>query len=63
MFLTDAELIALTGYQRPAFVIRWLSQYGYRFEIAANGWPRVLRAVVEARLGNLQRHEPRLNLV
>lgn len=42
MFLTDAELKELTGYQRPKQIMRWLSQHGYRYEVAADGWPRVL---------------------
>jgi hypothetical protein len=63
MFLSDADLKDLTGYQRPAPIKRWLAKNGYRYEVAANGWPRVLKAAVEARLGFYagKNPEPRIN--
>lgn len=63
MFLTDAELRELTGYQRPAAVCRWLLANGYAFEKASTGWPRVLRSAVCAKLGDSSySNEPRLRL-
>jgi len=62
MFLTDEDLTELTGYQRPAPIRKWLDKHGYRYEIARNGWPRVLKIAVEARLGVMNKNEPRLNL-
>ena len=62
MFLTDAELIELTGYTKQWFVRKWLDAHGYKYEIARNGWPRVLRSSVTDKLGASSRREPRLNL-
>ena len=62
MFLTDDDLVRLTGYLRPAAIRRWLDAHGYKYEIARNGWPRVLKCAVEARLGAVSNREPRLNL-
>ena len=46
MFLTDTELIELTGYKYHAYQRRWLSEHGYRFDVAAGGRPFVNRAFV-----------------
>jgi hypothetical protein len=62
MFLTDDELTDLTGYQRNSSICLWLDRHGYRYEIDARGKPRVLRQVVEVRLGLKPTNEPRLNL-
>lgn len=50
LFLTREELIEFSELQQRSKVIAWLTQTGYKFEIAADGWPKVLRAAVEARL-------------
>lgn len=50
MFLTRDELMDLTERQQRGKVIAWLRDNGYRYEIAADGWPKVLRAAVDARL-------------
>jgi hypothetical protein len=50
MFLSRDELVDLSGARQRRRVIAWLRGAGYRFEIGADGWPRVLRAAVEARL-------------
>ena len=60
MFLKREELIDLTGYVRPRAQTKWLTTNGYKYEIAADGRPRVLKNVVEKKLGffsmeNLQR--------
>ena len=62
MFLTEEELKDLTGYQRPKAIMRWLKEHGYRFEVSAYGWPKVLRDAVCARLGIQTPNSPRLNL-
>lgn len=49
-FLDRDELRTLTGRHQRAKVIAWLQGNGYRYELAADGWPRVLRAAVEQRL-------------
>lgn len=50
LFLNRDELRELTGRRQRLKVIAWLTTSGYRFEVAADGWPRVLRAALEARL-------------
>lgn len=50
LFLTRDELVEFSGCQRPGKVAEWLTGAGYRFEVAADGWPKVLRAAVESRL-------------
>ena len=67
MFLTDADLEALTGYQRPRWQKAWLRERGYPHETDSQGRPRVLRAVVLKRLGGEEEAEtagtrPRLRL-
>jgi hypothetical protein len=54
MFLSDKELMELTGYKRPGEQRRWLASHNWPFEIAANGYNRVLRE--EARNRLLSRH-------
>ena len=51
MFLSDADLEALTGYQRPRWQKVWLRDHGYPHEIDGQGRPRVLREFVQRRLG------------
>ncbi len=50
LFLSRDELIEFSECQQRRKVIAWLTEAGYRFEIAADGWPKVLRAAVEAKL-------------
>jgi hypothetical protein len=49
-FLDRGELFGLSGRKQRSKVIEWLQGNGYRYELAADGWPRVLRAAVEQRL-------------
>ena len=48
--LTRDELTELTGRKQRAKIAEWLIDNGYKFDLAADGWPKVLRAAVEARL-------------
>ena len=50
MFLTRDELADLTERKQRRKVIEWLIENGYKFDLAADGWPKVLRAAVEAKL-------------
>jgi Domain of unknown function (DUF4224) len=50
LFLTRDELMEMTERKQRLKVIDWLSHNGYRFDLAADGWPKVLRAGVEAKL-------------
>ena len=50
MFLNRDELRELSGRKQRGKVTEWLQANGYRFDLAADGWPKVLRAAVEARL-------------
>jgi hypothetical protein len=51
MFLTTAEIVTLTGYQRHADQRRWLTERAWIFETAATGRPVVTRSYAESRLG------------
>ena len=50
MILSDAELLALTGYSRASSQVRWLSQHGWRYTLTCRGRPIVARAEFEAQL-------------
>ena len=41
MFLTNAQLQELTGYQKPSAQIRWLRAQGLRRWVRADGRPAV----------------------
>lgn len=51
MVLSNQQLIALSGRQRPRAVRRWLDQQRIPYLVSADGWPRVLEQVVGGRLG------------
>jgi hypothetical protein len=51
VFLTPAELADLTGLKRPKAQYAWLLEKGYPVQLDAKDRPKLLRAVVEARLG------------
>ena len=53
-FLTEDELVELTGAKRKSNQIRWLTQHRYPHETNANGAPKVLRCYLERRLGDIQ---------
>lgn len=50
LFLSRDELMDLTGRKIRSKVIAWLTENGYKYDVAADGWPKVLHAAVEARL-------------
>jgi hypothetical protein len=63
MFLTRTELIDLAGTTRPKVIARWLRRVGIGYIVGVDGWPRVMRTVVEVKLGAHQpTAEPRLRL-
>lgn len=51
MFLTEQQVIELTGFIRPSKQIAWLQREGFKFRVAADGHPRVLRDHVFKQLG------------
>lgn len=51
MFLTDADIIDLTGYVKPGKQITWLTREGFTFRVAADGHPRVLREHANKMMG------------
>lgn len=51
MFLSEDDLHDLTGYVRAHEQKRWLIRHGLQFVENAAGHPRVLKSVVEAKLG------------
>jgi len=50
LFLSREELADLSGCKRRSNVAAWLTANGYKFETAADGWPRVLKAALDAKL-------------
>jgi hypothetical protein len=64
LFLSRDELAEISGRKQRGKIAEWLTANGYRFDIAADGWPRVLRAAVDAKLmptsgkRTMQRKEP-----
>jgi hypothetical protein len=63
MFLTDAEVADLTGYQKPSSQIKWLAAEKYGYAVGGDGRPKVLREVVISRLGGVHvRKGPQLRL-
>ncbi len=59
MFLTDKELIGLTGYTYPSLQIKWLRANGFTFRIAADGHPRVDRSHYLKLMGGTSEAETR----
>lgn len=50
LFLSPAELIALTGYRLAKYQVAWLNKRGWKHETTASGTPRVARAYFERRM-------------
>jgi hypothetical protein len=50
-YLTRQELRDLTGRHHRASIIAWLKQQRWRYVPDADGWPKVARALHDARLG------------
>ena len=44
-------MIELTGYQVPAWQIKWLQARNWKFEVNAGGKPKVSRKYAEQKLG------------
>lgn len=65
MYLSRSDLVDLTGLKRPSAVMRWLDRERIIYLVGADGWPRVLQAVIMDRLGSKAvpvKPEPRLRL-
>jgi hypothetical protein len=58
LFLTRDELMDLTERKQRAKVAEWLAGNGYRFDVAADGWPKVLRSALESRLSPNRKRQP-----
>ena len=52
MFLTDDEVVSLTGYKAAAWQARWLAERGVRYTRNGAGKVVVLRSAVEAMYGS-----------
>lgn len=52
MFLTDVEVVSLTGYKSAGWQARWLAERGVRFTRNGAGKVVVLRSAVEAMYGS-----------
>ena len=65
LFLSAQEIADLTDKRKADAQIRWLKARNFPFEISGAGKPKVLRAVVIARMGGSlhnSRAEPQLRL-
>jgi hypothetical protein len=64
VILPRDTLIDITGLKRRSAVRRWLDRQGIPYLVGADGWPRVLQAVMMERLGAQapQIPEPKLRL-
>jgi len=60
MVLTRNELFELSGYKRASSQINWLNENSFPFEVAADGYPRVLTSYVNNRLGGLVTSTPKV---
>jgi len=60
MFLSQANLVALTGYKRRSKVAVWLKQNGFVFVLGIDGWPRVSRAHFDLRMNGEVRSAKRV---
>lgn len=49
MFATRDDLRDLSGYKRKSDIAKWLRENGYVFELDKDEWPKVPRAMIEAR--------------
>lgn len=59
------DLKRLTGLERPSAVRRFLTRERIPYMVGADGWPRVLQAIIMDRLGGKvapPANEPRLRL-
>lgn len=61
MFLTISEIVELTGRRYAKHQITWLSTNAWKFEVGADGHPKILRAYAESRMGAPKRTRPRLD--
>lgn len=57
LFLTPAELHELSGYKAHRTQCRWLELNQFRFLMDRCGRPKVLRSVLDARLGATDRRD------
>lgn len=48
---TPEELKRLTGLERPSAIKRFLTRQRIPYMVGADGWPRVLNAILMQRLG------------
>ena len=62
---TKEDLKSLTGLERPHAIRRFLARQRIPFMVGADGWPRVLNAIIMEKLGGQiapPTHEPQLRL-
>lgn len=63
MFLTDADLLVMTGYKSRHHQRRWLAEHGYRHDLNRAGRPIVLVDEVVRKLTSPEaRPSKKLNL-
>ena len=57
MWLTDEELVELTGYRRHADQRRWLNSHGWTHVVSGSGRPIVARSYADSMLGSIETQE------
>ena len=62
LFLTEDELVDLTGRKYAKYQIAVLTQRKWKFELDGNGHPKVLRSYAEARMGDKPINRKRVRL-
>ena len=61
MFLSEDDLVKLTGWTRPSAQRKFLLDRGYPHDVNALGQPVVLQSVVQERLGGKDTPKSKLN--
>jgi hypothetical protein len=51
LLLTAAQVQALTDRTYPRYQIAWLTAHGWKFDVGADGRPKIATAYFEQRLG------------
>jgi hypothetical protein len=49
--LNQEEMVELTGYQVPAWQIKWLDAHDWKYVVSAGGRPKVSRKYYEQQMG------------
>lgn len=59
MFLTQKEIVELTGYKQRTAQIKWLRENGIRFLLGGDDHPRILSSQIEQLIGSFSKSAKR----